>query len=149
MIQMTMEEGNVGKRSVSVEEDVLQATIDMTTEEDITKQGVKRSKEEEDAEERRNNEENKEEEECTLELGEQVDHFEVSQGIRFTFGSEHFFSPFCYNFSLSWFRNGARQLTKKTCTNMGNYHICQSSFSPKFSILGVPFEGIFFAKTAP
>ena len=83
MIQMTMEEGNVGKRSVSVEEDVLQATIDMTTEEDITKQGVKRSKEEEDAEERRNNEENKEEEECTLELGEQVDHFEVSQGIRF------------------------------------------------------------------
>ena len=95
MIQMTMEEGNVGKRSVSVEEDVLQATIDMTTEED-TKQGVKRSKEEEDAEERRNNEENKEEEEeCTLELGEQVDHFEVSQGIRFTFGSEHFFSPFC------------------------------------------------------
>ena len=83
MIQMTMEEGNVGKRSVSVEEDVLQATIDMTTEEDITKQGVKRSKEEEDAVERRDNEENKEEEECTLELGEQVDHFEVSQGIRF------------------------------------------------------------------
>ena len=82
MIQMTMEEGNVGKRSVSVEEDVLQATIDMTTEED-TKQGVKRSKEEEDAVERRDNEENKEEEECTLELGEQVDHFEVSQGIRF------------------------------------------------------------------
>ena len=112
MIQMTMEEGNVGKRSVSVGEDGGQATIDMTTEED-TKQGVKRSKEEEDAEERRNNEENKEEEECTLELGEQVDHFEVSQGIRFTFGSEHFFSPFSYNFSLSWFRNGARQLTKK------------------------------------
>ena len=82
MIQMTMEEGNVGKRSVSVGEDGGQATIDMTTEED-TKQGVKRSKEEEDAVERRDNEENKEEEECTLELGEQVDHFEVSQGIRF------------------------------------------------------------------
>ena len=82
MIQMTMEEGNVGKRSLSVKEDGGQATIDMTVEED-TKQGLKRSEEEEDAEERRDNEENKEEEECTLELGEQVDHFEVSQGIRF------------------------------------------------------------------
>ena len=82
MIQMTMEEGNVGKRSVSVQEDGGQATIDMTNEED-TKQGLKRSEEEEDAEERRDTEENKEEEECKLELGEQVDHFEVSQGIRF------------------------------------------------------------------
>ena len=82
MIQMTMEEGNVRKRSVSVKEDGGQATIDMTVEED-TKQGLKRSEEEEDAEERRDTEENKEEEECTLELGEQVDHFEVSQGIRF------------------------------------------------------------------
>ena len=49
MIQMTMEEGNVGKRSVSVKEDGGQATIDMTVEED-TKQGLKRSEEEEDAE---------------------------------------------------------------------------------------------------
>ena len=82
MIQMTMEEGNVGKRSVNVRKDGGQTTIDMTGEED-TKQGLKRSEEEEDAEERRDNEEKKEEEECTLELGEQVDHFEVSQGIRF------------------------------------------------------------------
>ena len=82
MSQTTMEEGNVGERSLSVKEDGGQATIDMTVEED-TKQGLKRSEEEEDAEERRDTEENKEEEECTLELGEQVDHFEVSQGIRF------------------------------------------------------------------
>ena len=82
MIQMTMEEGNVGKRSASGGEDIGQATIEMTTEED-TRQGLKRSEEEEGAVERRDNEENKEEEECTLELGEQVDHFEVLQGIRF------------------------------------------------------------------
>ena len=82
VIQMTMEEGNVGKRGVNVRENGGQATIDMTTEED-TKQGVKRSEEEEDAVKRLDNEENKEEEECTLELGEQVDHFEVSEGIRF------------------------------------------------------------------
>ena len=149
MIQMTMEEGNVGKRSVSVEEDVLQATIDMTTEEDITKQGVKRSKEEEDAVERRDNEENKEEEECTLELGEQVDHFEVLQGIRFNLHLDlSTFSPL--SVAICWFRNGARQVAKKTCTKMGNYPICQSSFSPNFSILGVPFRAVFFfSKKAP
>ena len=82
MIRMTMEEENVGKRNASGGEHVGQATIEMTTEED-TKQGVKRSEEEEDAVKRLDNEENKEEEECTLELGEQVDHFEVSEGIRF------------------------------------------------------------------
>ena len=82
MIQMTMEEGNVGKRGVNVRENGGQATIDMTTEED-TKQGVTRSEEGEGAVERRDTEENKDEEECKLELGEQVDHFEVSEGIRF------------------------------------------------------------------
>ena len=82
LIQMTMEERNVGKRSVNVREDGGPTTIDMTVEED-TKQGLKTSEEEEDAVERRDTEENKEEEECTLELGEQVDHFEVLQGIRF------------------------------------------------------------------
>ena len=110
MIRMTMEEENVGKRNASGGEHVGQATIEMTTEED-TKQGVTRSEEGEGAVERRDTEENKEEEECTLELGEQVDHFEVLQGIRFNLLLDLNTSPpFCYNFSLSWFRNGARQV---------------------------------------
>ena len=101
-----MEERNVGKRSVNVREDGGPTTIEMTTEED-TKQGVKISEEEEDAVERIDNEENKEEEECTLELGEQVDHFEVSQGIRFNLHLDvNTFSPLPVTIFplLSWFR---------------------------------------------